>query len=129
MDWHDFTDLSQPGVQSLQEWLDGLPPWSREVELGRLDDVLEAAARGALEDSGDDRTPIKPILKDPELYEIRHRALAKQLRFYHGEPVEFPTTLVSVHRHIKDSARQQELQIRAAADRYLAGRATLWDIV
>lgn len=128
MDWHDYTDSDHPSVKSLEAWFNQLTPWAREVELGRLDDVLEAAARGELEDSGDARTPIKPINRDPELYEIRHRALAKQLRFYHGEPHELPTTLVSVHRHVKNSAQDQEHQIREAASRYLAGRSDLWNI-
>lgn len=129
MDWHDYTDPSDPSIAALEAWLNGLAPFARNAELGRIDDLMEAAARGELEDSGDERTPIKPVHKDPELYELRHRALKHQLRFYHGEPREFPTTLVAVHRHIKDSSRNQEQEIRKAAARYLAGRGSLWDIV
>lgn len=128
MAWHDYTDSGHPAVQSLEKWVNSLSPWARDHELGRLDDVLEAASKGQLEDSGDERTPIKPINKDPELYEIRHQALSKKLRLYHGEPHELPTTLVSVHRHIKENGSQQETQIRDAAARYLAGRPSLWNI-
>lgn len=47
------------------------------------------------------QTPIKPIWKDPELFELRRTALKKGLRFYHREPVEAPCPLVALHRQMK----------------------------
>jgi len=126
--WHVYVDTNHPGVEELDEWLNSLQPFARNHELGRLDDVFEAAAKGLLEDSGDERTPIKPISKDPEIYELRHKALSKSLRFYHGEPDELPTTLVAVHRHIKTTTEEQEEHIVHAAHRYVDGRDSNWDI-
>ncbi len=112
----------------LETWLEGLTPFARNHELGRIDDLLESASFGELEDSGDAVTPIKPIRMDPEIFEIRHTALSKKLRFYHGEPAELATSLVSVHRHIKVGDEHQESQIEFAADRYTNGRDALWSL-
>lgn len=113
-------------MQALEAWLGTLTPPMREHELGRLDNLLDRAERGELEDSGDERTPIAPIRYDPEIYELRHQALSKKLRLYHGEPEELPNALVAVHRHIKLNDEDQQIQIEYAADRYNAGRDSLW---
>lgn len=76
---------------------------------------------GSLEDSGDARTPIRPIRSDPDVYELRHKALGKRLRFYHGEPTELPCSLVLLHRHIKCEEFPQQAQINFAVDRYRSG--------
>ena len=98
----------------------------RAIEEGEQLDLFEAASHGQLEDSGDETTPIKPIVTDPEIFELRRTALSKKLRFYHGEPNELPTQLVSVHRHIKDRNDTQQPEIEHAADRYNQGRPSMW---
>ncbi|MCZ9881919.1 hypothetical protein [Arthrobacter sp. B2a2-09] len=98
---------------------------SRSHELGEIDDLLEAAALGELEDTGDARTPIKPIRSDPEVYELRRKALSKQLRFYHAEPDDLPDGLLALHKHMKGAVSQQE-EIDFAVDRYGSGRPNGW---
>lgn len=116
-------------MRSLEDWLDTLTPPMRDHELGRLDNLLGRAERGELEDSGDAHTPIVPVRHDPEIYELRHKALARKLRLYHGEPHELPNALVALHRHIKVGDADQQRQIEYAADRYNDGRETLWPAV
>ncbi|WP_260300803.1 hypothetical protein [Rathayibacter sp. PhB152] len=126
MTWLDHVDDAHPSMRDLEQWLSSLTPWSRAHELGRVDDLLEAAAAGDLYDTGDERTPIKPIRRDPEVFELRHTSLSKKLRFYHGEPPELPSSLVALHRHIKSTAADQEAQIEHAAERYEGGRSSTW---
>lgn len=125
-DWVDYTDPDHEGLHEIEEWLNTLAPFARQIELGRVEDLMEAAAQGRLFDSNDELTPIKPIRRDPEIFEIRHKALTKALRFYHGEPPELPVALVAVHRHIKTSNEQQEGHVKHAAKRYADGRSGLW---
>lgn len=127
LDWIDYVDSDDEAVAELESWFAELPPFAREHELGRVDDLMEAAAGGQLMDSGDHLTPIKPVRIDPEVYELRHKVLAKKLRFYHGEPEEIPFALVAVHRHIKTNDADQERQIRYAGQRYNEGRETMWN--
>lgn len=107
----------------MDAWIDSLPVFSRNHELGEIDDLFEAAALGELEDTGDARTPIKPIRADPDVYELRRKALSKQLRFYHAEPAEMPEGLVALHKHIKDHGPQQD-EIDFAVKRYSDGHPT-----
>lgn len=88
---------------------------------------MEAAAAGELWDSGDETTRIKPIYSDPDVYELRRRALTKALRFYHAEPFELPTSLVSLHRHIKSDSPSQQREIDFAVKRYRAGARRGWN--
>lgn len=118
--WVERIDISRAAVQEFDQWLKGLVPFAREHELGEQDDLFEAASYGDLEDTGDEKTPIKPVSKDPDMYELRRTALSKKLRWYHGEPPSLPTTLLKVHRHIKHDSATQEVEIRYAATRYLA---------
>jgi len=124
--WRDYVDPSNAKVVELQAWMDGLVPFARAIEEGEQLDLFEAASHGQLEDSGDETTPIKPIVTDPEIFELRRTALSKKLRFYHGEPDELPTQLVSVHRHIKDRNDTQQPEIEHAAARYNQGRPSMW---
>lgn len=103
-----------------------LAPFARSIEQGEIDDLFEAASRGELWDTGDVRTPIKPIRLDPEIFELRRTALSKMLRFYHGEPIVLPNSLVGLHRHIKKDDPSQQIEIEHAAARYAHGRRDLW---
>ena len=125
-EWVLYVDSAHEACVELDEWFESLAPFARSIERGEIDDLFEAASRGELSDSGDARTPIKPIRHDPEIFELRRKALSKQLRFYHGEPPELPTSLVSLHRHIKVDDASQQTQIEYAADRYERGRPDLW---
>lgn len=116
--WRDHVDIGHPSVVALDDWLNSLAPFAAEHERGEIDDLFDAARRGALEDSGDEHTPIKPIYEDPEVYELRRKALSKQLRFYHGEPDRYPRLLIALHRHIKTGADAQQVEILYAVGRY-----------
>ena len=119
-------DTAHTSVVELAGWLSTLSPFARAHEEGEIDALFEAAENGALWDSGDAMTPIKPIRKDPEIFELRRTALSKRLRFYHGEPAELPRNLVAVHRHIKHDAATQQAEIDHAARRYNSGRSAGW---
>jgi len=126
LSWRDYVDLFNPSVISLEKWLGTLASFPRNIEQGEIDDLMEAAEGGMLEDSGDHRTEIKPIRRNPDIFELRRTALSKRLRFYHGEPKELPRHLVKLHRHIKIDEATQEVEILFAAERYVGGRDTLW---
>lgn len=125
LEWVDYTDSNHAGLLEIETWLNTLNAHARDHEIGRVEELMEAASLGRLEDSGDERTPIKPIRRNPEIFEIRHKALSKPLRFYHGEPGELPDSLVQLHRHIK-SGTSQESHVLHAVQRYLAGRPSQW---
>lgn len=124
--WQEYTDLNHPSVVALDDWLQSLPPFSRNQQLGEIDDLLEAAALGQLEDTADERTKIKPIRADPEIYELRRKALSKPLRFYHAEPAELPDGLLALHKHMKGSGSQQD-EINFSVKRYKDGRPNGWN--
>lgn len=127
--WYDFVDESHYAVAELEAWLACLPRFTRDNELGRIDELFEAAAAGRLVDTGHSATArIKPVRNDPELWELRHKALTKPLRFYHAEPARMPRALVLLHRHIKTDAGDQQDQIEYATDRYRISDANDWDI-
>lgn len=110
--WAHEHDPEHPSVVELNSWLATLAPFARIHEEGEIDGLLEDAQFGRLWDTEDPTTKIKPIVMDPEVYELRHQALSKKLRFYHGEPAQAPDLLVGLHRHIKhdDSSQQQEIE-------------------
>lgn len=124
--WHQHVDLTHESVVALTDWLGSLAPFARSIEEGEIDELFEAAAQGMLMDSADERTPIKPVQIDPEIYELRRTALSKRLRFYHGEPDEHPRMLAALHRHIKSGSDTQQDEIEFAADRFDNGYATAW---
>lgn len=92
-------------------------PTIRAVLLGEIEELFEAASRGQLAESADHFVPLKPVASDPHIWELRHRnPLA--YRFYHGEPPRYPSLLVKLHRHIKDSRTTQQSEIDYAISRY-----------
>lgn len=125
--WKYYVDESHPSVLALERWLAGLAPFAREIELGEIEELMEAAAYGELWESADATTPIKPINEHPEIFELRRRALNKALRFYHAEPGAKPSALVAIHRHIKIGRREQQRDIEFAAQRYELGADSNWE--
>ncbi|WP_082454645.1 MULTISPECIES: hypothetical protein [unclassified Frigoribacterium] len=124
--WRDYRDPTRQAAVDFETWLQGLAPFARAHQEGENEDLLEAAARGELKDSGDETTAIKPIVANPEIYELRRTALSKKLRFYHGEPSELALMLVALHRHMKVDGTPQQPEIEFAAARYIQGRPSSW---
>jgi hypothetical protein len=124
--WRDYRDQERQAAVELDTWMSTLPVFERLHQEGENDDLLEAAARGELWDSGDETTKIKPIVTNPDIYELRRTALTKKLRFYHGEPSELPLMLIGLHRHMKTDNTSQQVEIQHAADRYIAGHPSFW---
>lgn len=127
MEWRNFEDHSHGDIAQYEAWFESLIPAVRAQQLGEIDDLIDAAALGELEDSGDAATPIKPIRLDPEVFELRRRALSKKLRFYHGEPARLPSVLVALHHHIKTNDGQQEEAIKQAVGQYAKGESCDWE--
>lgn len=124
--WRDYVATDHPKVIELQEWMLSLAPFARAIEEGEQLELFDAAAAGQLEDSADAVTPIKAIVTNPDVFELRRTALNKKLRFYHGEPSELPTQLVALHRHIKDRNETQQAEVDHAVSRYRHGRPSMW---
>lgn len=128
MEWRDHIDVSNPSVVSMDTWFARLPVFEQNHQQGECEELFEAAAAGELWDSGDETTPIKPINSDPDVYELRRKALNKALRFYHAEPAVLPMSLVALHRHIKTDSAGQQQEIDFAVERYRSGAAVNWRI-
>lgn len=126
LDWYNYVNNAHPSVVSMDNWLASLVPFERHHQEGENEELFEAAAAGGLWESGDETTRIKPIYSDPDVYELRRKALTKPLRFYHAEPAELPTSLIALHRHIKSSASSQQAEIDYAVGRYRRGSKTNW---
>jgi hypothetical protein len=124
--WQMYLDPEHSGAQGLAEWLEGLSEFNQNHIEGQIDDLFDAAEQGELEDTGDEKTPIKPVHPNPEIFELRLKQLNKKLRFYHGEPDFMPSALVSIHEHIKTTNKAQSLEIGFAAKRYQRGRSSYW---
>lgn len=125
--WKSYVDESHPSVVAFDRWLAGLAPFARQIELGEIEELMEAAAYGELWYSADAATSIKPIHEHPEIFELRRRGLNKALRLYHAEPGVLPFALVAIHRHIKIGHREQQREIEYAARRYELGADSSWE--
>lgn len=105
-----------------------LKPFARSGVTGEIDALLEEAATGRLEDTGDEKTPIRPAHPNPEVFELRLKSLNKALRLYHGEPAHFPDHLIALHMHIKVSSEGQREEIAYTTGRYLDGLPADWGV-
>ena len=115
--WIDNVDLEHPSVLRFETHLEMMLPSLRAVVRGEIRDLFEAARLGELEEDSDGFEPLKPIVTDPEVWELRIEE-PTAYRFYHGEPARYPTVLVRLHRHIKDDADRQQDEIEYAISRY-----------
>lgn len=107
---------------------------ARYAELKAL---LNAAAQGELEDDPD----LKPVQRDPRLWELRWRFGGRPWRMYHTEPDEMTRHLVALKFHQKVDTcppeysdaqctrhlnRLQDRDIDDASARFDEGWPTLW---
>lgn len=109
--WHWFYQPEHPAIKALEKWFKSLSIFAANHEQGRIERLFDLAAQGRLYDSEDHLSLIKPIHGDPEIFELRHTALNKALRFYHGEPFAYPKYLIALHKHIKIDASLQQGEI------------------
>lgn len=116
--WHCFYRYDNKSVQEVQEWLDSLSVFAAIHEQGRITTLFEIAAQGKLWDTGDYLTQIKPVRSDPEIFELRHTALNRALRFYHAEPSAYPKYLIALHKHMKTGSVTQQEEIDFAVQNY-----------
>lgn len=115
--WYNYVDLAHPSVIKLDGFLGSLIPPVRAMEEGEIEDLFDAASAGLLEEDSDEYVPLRPIVSDPDMYELRLKSL-RTYRFYHGEPERYPDLLLKLHRHIKDEDTNQQTEIDHAIDRY-----------
>ncbi|MEH3088164.1 MAG: hypothetical protein PGN24_00755 [Microbacterium arborescens] len=115
--WLDAVKADHPSVLRFDERFALMIGSLRAMIQGEIEDLFEAAARGELEESADDYAPLKPIVTDPEIWELRFGGPG-EYRFYHGEPPRHPHVLVKLHRHVKDDAARQQDEILQAVQQY-----------
>lgn len=129
--WVDYVDSAHPSPIELDDWIDSLAPFARDSVLGQIDALRDLAAEGGIRDGDESR--LKPIARDPDMYELRWKLLNKAVRQYHAEPRSLPTTLVKLHIHIKKSGASkvetknlQNSEISQAILRHRGGIASHW---
>lgn len=115
--WVHHVDVEHPSVVRFEQHLSMMLPSLSAVVRGEIRDLFEAARLGELEEDTEDFEPLKPIVSDPEVWELRIEE-PTAYRFYHGEPARYPNVLVSLHRHVKDDAAGQQEEIDFAISRY-----------
>lgn len=116
--WVDHVDGERECVRELDEWVEAQSPIVRAQTKASIKFLMKRAAAGELWEATDKSVVIKPILYDPDIYELRYKAMTTAMRFYHGEPDGNPLELWKLNRHIKTSGAQQQREIEHAADRY-----------
>lgn len=133
--WLDYFQFNHESVVELEKWLADLPEVVRESFEGQIEALRDLAAKGEIGPL--DETELKPVVRHPELFELRwrfkHRKKKTNVRQYHGEPDSLPDTLVSTHRHIKrvDGTEEevetwQNHEMAYAKLRYRAGETSGW---
>lgn len=131
--WHYYRELpgKSPVIPEFKKALEGLPQTVREWRLGEISQRLNAASRGELEIGQE----LKPLARDPDLWELRWRFSGEHWRLYHGEPAELPLHLLALLFHQKDTSgseddvkRAQDRFIHAARHRYVTGRRSRWGL-
>lgn len=115
----DWVDHQNPEVVKLIDWLQDLPDFEQQHELGEIEALFAAALLGNLKYTSEPNNPVEAISADPEMFELRHRGNNKTLlRFYHAEPHDHPDTFLRLHQHIKINGPHQQVQIEFAKERY-----------
>lgn len=139
LEWHRWCRPREksPVTDELLEAFDGLEGARRIERYAAIQQRLRAAAAGELfeEDDSDNGPPLKPVHRDPHLWEIRWCLDGQQWRLYHAEPGEAPGFLIGLRFHRK-ATDGTEMQIRVwqnshidcATRRYDAGRTNMWGL-
>lgn len=101
----------------------------RELVIGQMGTILEAATFGRLEFNND----VDMVSIDPDMWELRFRAAGKEYRLYIAEPHTHPVHLVALkfHHKITDGSDQdihdaQDAEIAVAALRFKSGSTSNW---
>ena len=135
-EWEDCVDYNHPAVKEVGRILGSLPPDALNHELGRIEQLVDEAKNGLLSDSGDYATKIKPIRRNPDLYELRLKLLEGMemedldnyvlLRIYTADPPDRPKVIQQLHMHDKHGkpAGDQDIQISQALLVYKAVSST-----
>jgi hypothetical protein len=109
---------------------DGLGHSATIERLAAIKQRLGAAARGELTFDED----LKPVARDPELWEIRWEFEGVQWRLYHGEPALAPGWLIGLRFHRKsvgtdiETRLAQNGEIDIASRRFTQGRLWHWGL-
>ncbi len=133
--WIDYIQLDHESVTELEQWLMSLPELVRESFEGQIEALRDLAAKGEIGPL--DETKLKPVVRHPELFELRwrfrHRKKKTNVRQYHGEPSRLPDSLVATHRHIKrlegseaEIETWQNEEMAFAKLRFRAGEKSDW---
>lgn len=118
-------------LRELQASFDLLPPGVAKQRKGEFLQRLKAAERGELVLEEE----LKPVHRDPHLWEIRWSWDRSPWRLYHAEPAEAPQSLVLLRWHQKSllgsaseirTAQSREMDI--AARRFVEGRSWRWGL-
>ncbi len=129
--WREYVDEHHDSTIELTDWIESLQPFAQSSVLGQIDALLDLAASGQIH--AGDESKLRPIRRDPDLYELKWKLLSKAVRQHHAEPPHYPDDLVKLHVHIK-SMRKTSAETRAAQDmeisqaqfRYVAGESSEW---
>lgn len=110
-------------------WSGPIPAAEIEMRISELDAVIERARFGELVE----RTELKPVNADPELWEIRTHMNNKEVRIYHAEPQAYEDLMVGLRAHFKwvggsesEIWKIQNVEISLAARRFKDGQKRNW---
>ena len=142
LEWRDYFDPINDKVVEIDQWLNELSDFDRELAEAEIADLREQAALGRIP------RPFGESLKRMRegqfvMLELRWclaygSGRPRKLRQYHVEPARLPTVLVALHKHLLvthrgkaglSSEEQWELQnveVRKAFFRYAVGEHADW---
>lgn len=133
--WIDYFQSDHNSSIELEQWFASLPELVREVFEGQIEALRDLASKGEIGPL--DETKLKPVVRHPELFELRwrfkHSKKKTNVRQYHGEPSSAPDKLVATHRHIKrtdgtdeEVKTWQNQEMAHAKLRYVSGERSDW---
>ncbi|CAN5239870.1 hypothetical protein BH11ACT3_BH11ACT3_05830 [soil metagenome] len=128
--------LDAPGVDIAGEIavaLNGQLPLEQAMRRGEFAAVMQSAAMGNLFLNG---KSLRPITRDPDIYELRWKFGSRLYRMYHAEPSRFPEDLIALRFHEKLTAGLTDAEVHAAQQdeislaivRYHAGDPHDWGL-
>ena len=135
LEWQPFRDEGHPSVQAVGAWLGSMSQLDREAAVGDILALRALAANGAIVEGEDEGyASLKPIRRDPDLFELRWYMFGKHVRQYHAEPPEMPIKLIDLHLHLKTIVPRDDAATRSAQDeeiswaqmRYFGGKSRQW---